>query len=90
VCLGILCIVAAHHFGAQSAKAQAPGNSVVAGASEYYAVTANGDFYMASGPAGAGPWTWKSNVFGGSSPTPAQSISMGQLKAKYATPAQGK
>ena len=92
-CLGILCIVVAYHLGAQSAGAQAPGNPVVAVVAPTSAggvahggcvVTANGDVCAASSGFGP-PWSWAGNVFG--SATPAQGISIGQLKAKYATPA---
>jgi hypothetical protein len=52
VCLGILALVLAYHFGASTATAQAPGNPIVAftaysGAASIVAaaVTANGDIY---------------------------------------------
>jgi len=84
VCLGILALVLAYHFGATAAGAQAPGNPVVAvggyNTSDLIAVTANGDAYKTS-DSGHG-WSFMGNVFG-SGPTPAQSISIGQLKAKY-------
>jgi len=84
VCLGILALALAYHFGATTATAQAPGNPLVVGWNNNgygdYAATANGDVYFTTD---AG-WTWtrRGNVFG--SATPVQSISIGQLKAKYA------
>jgi hypothetical protein len=86
VCLGILALALAYHFGATTATAQAPGNPVVGiacgdGGYTYHAVTANGDHYTYS----LMKWQYAGNLFG--SATPAQSISIGQLKAKYATPA---
>jgi hypothetical protein len=84
VCLGILCIVLAYHLGATTATAQAPGNPVVAFATDnvsWQAITANGDIYIAQG--GDAAYHFWGNVFGGG-PVPAQSISIGQLKAKYA------
>jgi hypothetical protein len=86
VCLGILALAIAYHFGATTATAQAPGNPVVGVASDpsgwTVAVTANGDIYRGANNTGGGPYSLLGNIFGGS--TPAQSISIGQLKAKYA------
>ena len=87
VCLGILALALAYHFGATTATAQAPGNAVVGafsgGGSPFAmiggAVTANGDFYATADYV---HWTQVSNIFSGA--TPAQSISIGQLKARYA------
>ena len=46
-----------------------------------YALLANGDCYInRSGELGA--WTYEGNI-SGSAPVPAQSISIGQLKAKW-------
>ena len=89
VCLGLLCVVAAYHLGATNAKAQAPSNPVVA---SYVfnvpcVVTANGDVYERSTPGGEQTFHYVTNVFGGGAPTSAQSMSIGQLKAKYAAPA---
>jgi len=86
VCAGLLCLALAYHLGARSAGAQAPGNPVVAlGVNSQgqcvSAATANGNVYITV----SGGWAYSSNIFG--SATPAQSISIGQLKAKYATPA---
>ena len=87
VCLGILALVLAYHFGATTATAQAPGNPVVGVASDpngfTVAVTSNGDVYRGANNNGGGPYSLLGNIFG-SGPTPAQSISIGQLKAKYA------
>ena len=82
VCAGIFLLALAYHFGATTATAQAPGNPIVAAGSLNFVFTANGDCYYSSDPRYS-PWSVVSNVFG-SSPTPAQSISVGQLKAKYA------
>jgi hypothetical protein len=87
VCLGILALALAYHFGATTATAQAPGNPVVGTFGIQPAVvTANGDVYYASSI--YGPYQFVTNVFGGA--TPAQSISIGQLKAKYAPATPGK
>jgi hypothetical protein len=88
VCLGILTLALAYHFGATTATAQAPGNSVVAVDNSYNgghssAFTANGDVYRSQGAASEGPWVYAGNIFGGG-PTPTKSISIGQLKLKYA------
>jgi len=82
----ILMLSLAFHFGYTTARAQAPGNPVVAlvnqGSSSYfYAVTANGDVYDCVGD--QGPWQHRSNIFSGG-PTPALQESWGQLKARYA------
>lgn len=80
----ILMLSLAFHFGYTTAKAQAPGNPVVAAAGNM-AVTANGDVYSGNGYIDGVPtsWTLRSNVFGGG-PTPALKESWGQLKARYA------
>jgi hypothetical protein len=78
----ILMLALAFHFGYTTARAQAPGNPVVASPSTWAVVTANGDVYQ-SRNGSAGPWDLTSNVFG-SGPTPAQQQSWGQLKARYA------
>ena len=80
VCAGLFLLALSYHLGARSAGAQAPGNPVVA-ATDLWVYTANGDGYylVSTSPA---IWVYKGNVFSGS--TPAQSISIGQLKAKYA------
>jgi hypothetical protein len=82
-CLGILALALAYHFGATTATAQAPGNPVVAAWGTQWdgaVVTANGDTYFTNNYGAT--WTRTNNVFG--SATPAQSISIGQLKATYA------
>ena len=54
-----------------------------------YVLTAKGDVYWSPGWSGeAGYWEYYGNIFDGA--TPAQPISIGQLKAKYAAPATGK
>jgi hypothetical protein len=85
VCLGLLCIVVAYHVGAQSASAQAPGNPVVCTDPTGVVYTSNGDAYQFGGPSNP-IWLRLGNVFSGG-PVSAQGISIGQLKAKYATPA---
>jgi hypothetical protein len=87
VCLGILALALAYHFGATTATAQAPGNPVTAmafGGNTGYvtAMTADGDLYFT--PNYGTTWYRYPNCFTGSVPTPAQSISIGQLKTKYA------
>lgn len=128
VCLGIVCIVAAYHFGAQSAVAQ---SGTIDAASVFYCqgdctaavmgrtfylngvampdgtvpgtdpviaigsgsggrlgvILANGDTYR-SYASDSGPWTYVGNAVGGA--VSAQTMSMGQLKAKYAAPATGR
>jgi hypothetical protein len=85
VCLGILALAVACHFGATTATAQAPGNPVVGFGSfigNITAVTSNGDVYYCMRSDGSGPWSLKGNIFSGA--TPAQSTTFGQLKARYA------
>ena len=55
-----------------------PGTAAVVATSPTAVLLANGDVYTAS-------YGYGGNLLG-ASPTPAQSISIGQLKAKYATP----
>jgi hypothetical protein len=78
----ILMLALAFHFGYTIAKAQAPGNPVVAPFGFWAVVTANGDVYNSRNGAD-GPWVLTSNVFG-SGPTPTSQESWGQLKARYA------
>ena len=94
VCAGLLCLAVAYHLGANSARAQAPGNPVV-GFSGPLLCTANGDIYAAAALGGNAAsyaqWTRVGNVFSGEIPTEAtQQPSWGQVKAKYATPAPAK
>ena len=87
ICAGMLMLALSYHFGASTATAQAPSNSVVgvsiAATQSLFGVivTANGDVYL---PGASGPATWyrTSNIFAGS-PTPALHESWGQLKARY-------
>jgi hypothetical protein len=69
-----------------SGATPAPGNPVVGiergNNFGMISITSKGDVYQSSDDSGAGPWTFRSNVFG--STTPAQSISIGQLKSQYA------
>jgi hypothetical protein len=76
----------AFHFGYTTARAQAPGNPVVAAFSDATVVTANGDVYRGNGGLGNAyntPWTFVTNVFSGG-PTPTSQESWGQLKSRYA------
>jgi hypothetical protein len=88
-CAALLCLSLAFHFGYATARAQAPGNPVVAGFfvgpnSQTAALTANGDVYLASNSFNLGlPWTHVANIFSGGA-TPATQESWGQLKARYA------
>jgi hypothetical protein len=80
VCLGILALALAYHFGATTATAQAPRNPVVAAfATTSAVVTANGDIYY-SGSGYNGPYLLVANVFSGEA--------TGQPKAKETTPAK--
>src|SRR6185503_12366584 len=79
----ILMLSLAFHFGYTTARAQAPGNPVVAALSVNSVVTANGDVYYAPSGIANPPWLFASNVFSGSA-TPAQHESWGQLKSRYA------
>jgi hypothetical protein len=76
----ILMLSLAFHFGYSTARAQAPGNPVVAAFDRWAVVTANGDVYASTD---AVTWTHIANVFSGG-PTPAQHESWGQLKSRYA------
>jgi hypothetical protein len=75
----ILMLALAFHFGYTAAKAQAPGNPVVATFGPWTVVTANGDVYASSD---AVTFHHISNVFSGG-PTPALQESWGQLKSRY-------
>jgi hypothetical protein len=86
VCAGIFLLALTYHFGARSAGAQAGSDfaAYVVYGSTHYGVMASGDVYMkgAVGPVlPPGPPTYMGNFWG--TATPAQSISIGQLKAKY-------
>ena len=83
----ILMLSLALHFGYSTARAQAPGNPVVAtfGAGTPAVVTANGDVYVNdSGSPGGSLWRRAFNVFTNAGPTPTQHESWGSLKARYA------
>ena len=79
----ILMLSLAFHFGYTTARAQAPGNPVVAALSVNSVVTANGDVYYAPSGVANPPWLFASNVFSGG-PTPALHESWGSLKSRYA------
>jgi hypothetical protein len=51
------------------------------------AMLSNGDTYRCTYNTG-GPWEFICNAVSGPGPVPAQGISIGQLKAEYATPAK--
>lgn len=74
----LLMLALAYHFGAGSAIAQAPGNSVVAMDGTFIA-TANGDVYSGSGISSHSTWTYLGNVFG-SGPTGARTQTFGSVK----------
>ena len=85
-CAALLCLSLAFHFGYATARAQAPGNPIVAALSPGIVVAANGDVYANANLislSNAGPWSLASNVFS-SGTTPARQESWGQLKARYA------
>ena len=79
----ILMLSLAFHFGYSTARAQAPGNPVVAALSTNSVVTANGDVYYAPSGVANPPWLFASNVFSGG-PTPALHESWGSLKSRFA------
>jgi hypothetical protein len=84
----ILMLSLAFHFGYSTAKAQSPGNPVVAligpgAAFTGAAITANGDVYSTSISALDHGWTFRANIFNGGA-TPALQESWGQLKSRYA------
>ena len=83
VCAGTFLLALSYHFGASTATAQAPSNSVVALYGNAVA-TANGDVYEGSNYLNGVPATWTkvSNVFAGG-PVPALHESWGQVKARY-------
>jgi hypothetical protein len=88
----ILMLSLAFHFGYATARAQAPGNPVVA-ISGNEVLTANGDVYAGDNYTNGVATNWRlvSNVFTGA-PTPALHESWGHLKSRYApksTPAPG-
>lgn len=76
VCAGLLMLAASYQLGAREAKADKLTSPIVQithdGADEtkqrktFIAVTASGDVYTASGP--AGPWSLASNVFSTATP----------------------
>ena len=84
VAAGMLMLALSYHFGASTAGAQAPGNSVVAATPSCQSCgqivfTANGDVYSGA----FAQWQHVGNVFTGS-PTPALQESWGQVKSRYA------
>ena len=83
VCVGSLTL--AYHFGATTATARAPGNPVVCINDAGAVVTANGDLYYSGNYLNGLPYHLVSNVCAGA--TPAQSISIDQLKVRCAPPA---
>ena len=96
VCAGLFLLALAYHLGARSAGAQS-GSAITGMALEggnMVVLTSTGEVFARSAP-----WGWLSGFqlapavslgnFWSGSATPAQSISIGQLKAMYATP-QGK
>ncbi len=83
VSASILLLAAAYHLGASTARAQAPGNPVVA-AFNAGVITANGDVYTVPANATAlSVWVRAGNVFTGGGPTPSQTQTFGALKARY-------
>jgi len=75
----LLCLSLAFHFGYTTARAQAPGNPVVA-TNGNIVFTANGDIYSSGGL--VQPYVLVGNVFAGN-PTPAQRASWAEVKARY-------
>jgi hypothetical protein len=101
VCAGLLCLALVYHLGAQNAGAQL--GSSIAGVLDYaggraggiVVVTQSGDCYVEEfttslqyGGVLAGAPRPLGNFWSGA--TPAERISIGQLKARYATPSAGK
>ena len=83
VCAGLFLLALSYHLGASSARAQAPGNPVVAVFGAGHVITANGDIYESStGATCPANWSLCGNVFTGG-PTPAEQDSWGQIKARY-------
>jgi hypothetical protein len=88
VSAGVCLLALAYHFGATSARAQAPGNPVVTGFTNGsngggVAITSNGDVYGTATAANYASWSHIGNVFAGGGPTPAKTESFGQVKARY-------
>jgi len=87
MCAGILCLSLAYAMGACNAGAQVGGSGIVAVVTatgsicgdSYIAVTGNGDVY-GNGQTCA-IWSYRGNIFGG--PTPVESVTLGQLKARW-------
>lgn len=66
ICAGMFMLAMAYHFGASTATAQAPANTVVAasgGTIGTWVFTANGDAYQALDNAGAITFVPRGNVF---------------------------
>ena len=89
VCAGLFLLALAYHLGARSAGAEVGGQIVgftFTTGSNAAVITANGDMYecaISGWQVVPGSLISAGNFWSGS-PTPAQSISIGQLKAKYA------
>ena len=97
VCAGIFLLALAYHLGARSAGAQS-GSDIIGfavggpSAQHQYAVTPAGDVWYQNTNGSGGLYRAAPQLIGNfwnGAPTPAQSISIGQLKAKYATPSTG-
>lgn len=92
MCAAILCLVVAYHFGATNAQGQAGSSTVgfstvLYGTTTYcYVMTSNGDVFSretqgVNRPFTGAPPNYIGNYWDGA--TPAQHMSMGQLKVKY-------
>jgi predicted amidohydrolase len=85
----ILMLSMAYHYTAQDARAQAPGNPVVAAfdgivngtGGHSFVICADGSVYTSTD---ATNWIHRGNVFAGA-PVPTEQTSWGQLKARYRT-----
>jgi hypothetical protein len=83
VALGILALALAYAAGARSSHAQAPGNPIVAVETGGVVYASNDDVYQRTGGSAPYAYSYYGNVFGGGPPTPAQTQSLGQVKARY-------
>ena len=90
VCLGILALALAYHFGANSARASVGGEIVGWSLSGGYmqVMTSEGDFYLrsADGFDTYGPVQFAYNFWTGDTPTSVQRETWGSVKQRYLSP----
>ena len=71
VCVAILCLVVAYHYGAASAQGRTGTNPAVSmasnGTNDVLAITAVGDVYRSTNTGMT--WAFQGNIFGATTPT---------------------